>query len=136
MNRITTPFDRRTTAADIAQGIDLCGKQVVVTGAASGIGLETARTLALCGAEVTLAVRAIEPAKAIAAELIRVTNNPRIHVSPLDLASRQSVGEFVRRWEGPLHILVNNADVMALPRLERTIDGWEMQFAHELSRPF
>ncbi|MDO5626487.1 MAG: SDR family NAD(P)-dependent oxidoreductase, partial [Pseudomonadota bacterium] len=55
--RITTPYGMRTDAAEIVKGVDLRGKRALVTGAASGIGIETARVLASAGAEVTLAVR-------------------------------------------------------------------------------
>ncbi|HVE24677.1 MAG TPA: SDR family NAD(P)-dependent oxidoreductase, partial [Sporichthya sp.] len=56
-DRITTPFDATSTAAEVAAALDLTGKRAVVTGASSGIGIETARVLALAGADVTLAVR-------------------------------------------------------------------------------
>ena len=55
--RLTTPFDATATAAEVLAGVDLHGRRAIVTGAASGIGLETARALAGAGAEVTLAVR-------------------------------------------------------------------------------
>jgi cation diffusion facilitator CzcD-associated flavoprotein CzcO len=54
---ITTPFDQDSTAAEVVEGVDLSGKRAIVTGAASGIGVETARALAGAGAAVTLAVR-------------------------------------------------------------------------------
>jgi hypothetical protein len=54
MTVITTPFGFRSTAAEVAAGIDLTGKRAVVTGASSGIGIETARALAGAGAQVTL----------------------------------------------------------------------------------
>ena len=54
---ITTGFDETSTAAEVADGIDLSGRRVIVTGGASGIGIETARALAGTGAGVTLAVR-------------------------------------------------------------------------------
>src|SRR3954465_12866653 len=57
ITRLTTPFDARSTADDVLAGIDLTGRRAIVTGGASGIGLETARALAGAGAEVTLAVR-------------------------------------------------------------------------------
>src|SRR6202034_2235755 len=47
----------------------------------------------------------------------------------LDLADRGSVTAFVDQWRGPLHILINNAGIMALPELQRTAEGWELQFA-------
>ena len=54
---ITTPFGFESTAAEVVAGIDLSGKRAIVTGASSGIGVETARALAGAGADVTLAVR-------------------------------------------------------------------------------
>jgi len=51
---ITTPFGFESTAAEVVEGLDLSGKRVVVTGSASGIGIETARALAGAGADVTL----------------------------------------------------------------------------------
>jgi predicted amino acid dehydrogenase len=59
-NPIATPFGFESTAAEVAAGVDLSGKRAVVTGAASGIGVETARALAGAGAGVTLAVRDLE----------------------------------------------------------------------------
>ena len=101
----------------------------MVTGAGSGIGVETARALASVGAEVVLAVRRPAAAAGTAAEIIRSTGNTGVTVRALDLADQQSVRRFVDGWEQPLHILVNNAGIMALPELERTPEGWEMQFA-------
>jgi NAD(P)-dependent dehydrogenase (short-subunit alcohol dehydrogenase family) len=127
----TTTYGPTTTAAEIVANVDLHGKRAVVTGASSGIGVETARALASTGAEVTLAVRNLEAgrkvADAIAEKLPSCAAAPR--VAPLDLADPASVTGFVRGWNGPLHILVNNAGVMALPKLTRTPAGYEMQFA-------
>ena len=128
MSRITTPFGATSTAAEVVDGIDLTGRRVVVTGGASGIGTETARALASAGAEVTLAVRNPDAAGRVADDLIAATGNKQIHVAPLDLADRASIAAFVAGWEGPLHVLVNNAGVMAAP-LTRTAEGWELQFA-------
>jgi NAD(P)-dependent dehydrogenase (short-subunit alcohol dehydrogenase family) len=126
--RLTTPFDAESTAAEVIAGVDLSGRRAVVTGAASGIGVETARALAGAGAEVTLAVRNPEAGQATAEDLVASTGNKQIHVATLDLADQASVAAFVAAWEGPLHILVNNAGVMASPEL-RTPEGWELQFA-------
>jgi NAD(P)-dependent dehydrogenase (short-subunit alcohol dehydrogenase family) len=126
--RITTPFGATSTAAEVAAGVDLTGRRAVVTGGASGIGVETARTLAAAGAEVTLAVRNTEAGDRTAAEIIESTGNKQVLVAPLDLADRASVAAFTAGWDGPLHLLINNAGVMASP-LARTADGWEMQFA-------
>jgi len=128
MTRITTPFGPHSTAAEVAAGIDLSGKRVIVTGAASGIGVETARALAGTGAEVTLAVRDTEAGARVAAGITASTGNRNLHVAGLDLADRASIAAFVAGWDGPLHVLVNNAGVMALPE-QHTPEGWEMQFA-------
>jgi NAD(P)-dependent dehydrogenase (short-subunit alcohol dehydrogenase family) len=127
-DRITTPFNAQSTAAEVIAGVDLAGRRAIVTGGASGIGIETARTLASAGAEVTLAVRNIEAGERTAADITGSTGNKQILVAPLDLADQASVAGFVAGWEGPLDILVNNAGVMASP-LSRTPEGWEMQFA-------
>jgi NAD(P)-dependent dehydrogenase (short-subunit alcohol dehydrogenase family) len=126
--RITTPFGALSTAAEVLSGVDLSGRRVVVTGAASGIGVETARALAAAGAEVVLAVRNPEAGAETAAGIIAATGNRNITVAALDLADRRSIAAFVAGWRGPLHVLVNNAGVMALPE-QHTAEGWEMQFA-------
>ena len=126
--RITTPFNAESTAAEAVAGIDLNGQRVIVTGGASGIGIETARALAGAGAEVTLAVRDLAAGQRTAADITATTGNRDVLVAPLDLADQASVASFVAGWDGPLHILVNNAGLMACP-LMRTPEGWEMQFA-------
>ncbi|WP_436519974.1 SDR family NAD(P)-dependent oxidoreductase [Actinoplanes sp. HUAS TT8] len=126
--RITTPFGATSTAAEVVAGIDLTGKRIVVTGGASGIGVETARALAGAGAEITLAVRDSEAGERTAADLTATTGNKQIFVARLDLADLGSVRAFAAGWDGPLHVLINNAGVMASP-LTRTDKGWELQFA-------
>jgi NAD(P)-dependent dehydrogenase (short-subunit alcohol dehydrogenase family) len=126
--RITTPFGAASTAAEVIAGVDLRGKRAIVTGGASGIGLETARALTSAGAEVTLAVRNVDAGQKAAEEIIATTRNQNVRVSPLDLADQVSIAAFVMSWRGPLHILVNNAGIMATPEL-RTAQGWELQFA-------
>jgi len=128
LSRITTPFGATSTAAEVIDGIDLTGKRAVVTGGASGIGIETARALAGAGAEVTLAVRDTAAGERVADDLIAATGNKGILVAPLELVDAGSIEAFARGWAGPLHILVNNAGVMAAP-LSRTAEGWELQFA-------
>jgi NAD(P)-dependent dehydrogenase (short-subunit alcohol dehydrogenase family) len=129
MDRVTTPFGFHTTADEVVQGIDLTERRAIVTGATSGIGIETVRALARTGAEVTLAVRRPEAARDVVADVERTTGNRRLRVEALDLSDQRSVRDFVARWSGALHILVNNAGIMALPTCERTPEGWEMQFA-------
>ncbi|OHV36020.1 MULTISPECIES: SDR family NAD(P)-dependent oxidoreductase [Pseudofrankia] len=127
-DRIITPFTAESTAAEVIDGIDLSGRRAVVTGGASGIGIETARALAGAGAEVTLAVRDVDAGDRTAADLIASTGNKQVLVARLDLADQASVAAFVAQWDGPLDILVNNAGIMASPLL-RTPEGWELQFA-------
>jgi NAD(P)-dependent dehydrogenase (short-subunit alcohol dehydrogenase family) len=127
----TTTYGPTTTAGEIVADVDLHGRRVVVTGASSGIGVETAHALASTGAEVTLAVRNLEAGRKVAAEIAEKLPSGAAapQVAPLDLADPASVAGFVRAWTGPLHILVNNAGVMALPKLTLTPAGYEMQFA-------
>jgi NAD(P)-dependent dehydrogenase (short-subunit alcohol dehydrogenase family) len=125
---ITTPFTAESTATQVLAGVDLTGRRAIVTGAASGIGVETARALAAAGAEVTLAVRDLEAGQRTAEDITATTDNKHVHVAPLDLTDRASVASLAAAWQGPLHILVNNAGMMASP-LMRTPEGWEMQFA-------
>jgi NAD(P)-dependent dehydrogenase (short-subunit alcohol dehydrogenase family) len=132
---IRTPFDRDSTALEVIEGIDLSGKRAIVTGASRGIGVETARALAAAGAQVTIAVRNTEAGKRTAADIASTTGNSEIFVKRLELTDPASVQAFTAAWQGPLHILVNNAAAksqsgdLALPQLERAARGWEMQFA-------
>jgi NAD(P)-dependent dehydrogenase (short-subunit alcohol dehydrogenase family) len=119
---ITTPFGHSSTAAEVVEGIDLAGKRAIVTGAASGIGTETARALAGAGAAVTLAVRDVARGAEVAAEI-------GADVAPLELTDLASVAAFAAAWDGPLDILVNNAGVMAIQELRLTDRGHELQFA-------
>jgi NAD(P)-dependent dehydrogenase (short-subunit alcohol dehydrogenase family) len=124
-------FNATSTAADVLAGVDLSGRRAVVTGASSGIGTETARALAAAGADVTMAVRNVEAGNRLADELRAGFDEGAgsLHVAQLDLADLSSVRTFATTWSGPLHILVNNAGVMALPTLTRSAEGWEAQFA-------
>lgn len=125
---ITTPFDASSTADDVLQGIDLTGIRAVVTGASSGLGVETTRALTAAGAEVVMAVRNTEAGSRVAADIASSTGRPAPHVIHLDLADRSSVARLVAAWDGPLHVLINNAGVVT-GGLERTAEGWELQFA-------
>jgi NAD(P)-dependent dehydrogenase (short-subunit alcohol dehydrogenase family) len=122
---IVTPFGFESTAAEVIAGIDLHGRRAIVTGGASGIGVETARALAGAGAEVTLAVRNVEAGLVVAADI----GAERVRVAPLDLADLASVAAFAAAWDGPLDLLINNAGVMALPDLQLSAGGWELQLA-------
>jgi NAD(P)-dependent dehydrogenase (short-subunit alcohol dehydrogenase family) len=108
----------------------LDGRVAIVTGANSGLGLETARALARHGARVVLACRNPDKARAAEQEVKAAAAAPSaVESLPLDLASLASVRGFAdefRKRHPVLHLLVNNAGVMAIP-LRRTADGFEMQ---------
>jgi NAD(P)-dependent dehydrogenase (short-subunit alcohol dehydrogenase family) len=127
--RVTSPFGFESTAAEVIADIDLHDRRALVTGAASGIGVETARALASAGAETVIAARDLAAAERTAADIRATTGNPAVSVARLDLLDRGSVDELVRDLAGPLHILVNNAGVMAIPDLRRSPEGHELQFA-------
>ena len=124
-----TNWGARSTALDVVQGIRLDGRQAIVTGGASGLGLETSRALAATGARVTLAVRNRVQGEAAAEAIHAGQPDARLQVAQLDLADLASVRRFAADWgAAPLHILVNNAAIMACP-LARSAQGWESQFA-------
>jgi NAD(P)-dependent dehydrogenase (short-subunit alcohol dehydrogenase family) len=128
-DRITTPFGAESTAAEVVDGIDLTGKRAIVTGGASGIGVETARALARAGAEVTIAVRNTAQGGQVAADIRSSTGNDQVLVAALELTDAASIDAFVSGWNEPLDILVNNAGVMAIQERTLTDGGQEMQFA-------
>ena len=124
-----TAFGARSTALDVVQGLRLDGRRAIVTGGASGLGLETSRALAATGAHVTLAVRNVAQGEAAAQALRAEQPDAQVAVALLDLADLASVRRFAGAWgQAPLHILVNNAAIMACP-LARSAQGWESQFA-------
>src|ERR1700694_4576481 len=98
--RITTPFGAESTAAEVIAGIALTGRRAIVTGGASGIGVETARALAGANAEVTLAVRNLEAGARTAKDITASTGNTAVMVAPLDLADQASIAAFVASWDG------------------------------------
>lgn len=104
------------TATEVLTGIDLTGRRMIVTGGTSGIGLETARALAAAGAEVTVTAR-------------RPIDLPGLHVATVDLTDLDAIRAFTAGWHGPLHALVANAGVMALPERQLSPIGWELQLA-------
>lgn len=106
------------------------GKLAVVTGATGGLGLETALSLAGAGAEVILAGRNETKGRAAEVLIRRRHENAQVRFEIADLASLASVTAFAERMLAagrPIDILVNNAGVMALPKRETTVDGFEMQ---------
>lgn len=109
---------------------DLTGRTIIVTGSTSGIGLATARALAAANARVVLAVRNVAKGTAIASSIPGTTI-----VRSLDLADLSSVRRFADDWNEPIDVLVNNAGISA-PKLERTADGFELQFGTNHLGPF
>src|SRR5262249_37913373 len=116
-----TTLGKKSTAEEALSGQRLEGKTAIVTGATSGIGVETARVLAKAGARVTLAVRRVD-----AGEKLKATFGGAVQVSMLDLAALDSVRAFARAWgDRPLDLLINNAGIMGAGRVETTVDGFE-----------
>jgi len=123
-------FGARSTALEVIEGHDLHGREAIVTGGASGIGVETVRALATAGARVVLAARNETQADDVAAMLRGETGSDTIETAVIDLASLRSVRSFVERYLATgraLHLLINNAGVMATPQAY-TEDGIELQF--------
>lgn len=109
---------------------DQQGKTAVITGSNSGIGYEAALALAQKNAQVILAVRNIEKGEAAAQAIRQVYAQAQVSVQALDLADLSSVRTFAGTFlaqHDQLHLLINNAGVMALP-YRQTADGFEMQF--------
>jgi NAD(P)-dependent dehydrogenase (short-subunit alcohol dehydrogenase family) len=109
----------------------LTGVLAVVTGANSGIGFGLTRRLAAAGAEVILAVRNEEKGRRAMQELLTENPNACLSLEQIDLASLDSIHRFAERLTTagrPIHLLVNNAGVMAPPTRHVTQDGFELQF--------
>ena len=109
----------------------LTGKTVIITGANTGIGLETAVDLAKRGARVILACRDVAKGKAAEAEVKERSKSDDVVFSKLDLASLQSVRDFSERTleeESHIDILINNAGVCCVTPYSTTEDGFELQF--------
>jgi NAD(P)-dependent dehydrogenase (short-subunit alcohol dehydrogenase family) len=122
---IGSGFGPATTASDVIRGCDLSGKVAIVTGGYSGIGLETVRTLASAGARVVVPARDVDKARKALEPL------PGVALHSLDLMNPASIDDFASRFlasERTLHILVNNAGIMANP-LTRDARGYESQFS-------
>ncbi len=106
------------------------GKRAIVTGANIGLGYQTARELARAGAQVVMACRSLERGNAAAATIKAEQPSAQVFVSQLDLSSLASVRGFteaVLAAGEPVDILVNNAGIMAQPKREITVDGFELQ---------
>lgn len=103
--------------------IDLTGKTAVITGGTSGLGQESARSMAAKGAKVVLTGRNMEKAQAVADQI-----DGDVSVEELELGSFASIRAFAERMlrkHPKIDILINNAGVMASPYME-TSDGFEL----------
>jgi NAD(P)-dependent dehydrogenase (short-subunit alcohol dehydrogenase family) len=119
----------RITYPDVVP--DLTGQLAVVTGANSGLGFGLTGRLARAGAEVILAVRNVTKGQEALARITAEQPDATLSIRRVDLASLASVAEFGAGLVGegrPIHILINNAGVMAPPNREATSDGFELQF--------
>ncbi|GMP85417.1 hypothetical protein CsSME_00038580 [Camellia sinensis var. sinensis] len=124
-------FGSASTAEQVSDGIDATNLTAIVTGGASGIGLETARVLALRNAHVIIAARNMEAANEAKQLILKDNENARVDVLKLDLCSMKSIRAFANNFNAlnlPLNILINNAGVMFCP-YQLSEDGIEMQFA-------
>ena len=122
---IGSGFGAKTPAMDVVAGLDLSGRTIIVTGGYSGIGTETVRALAGAGAAVTVPARNRSKAEANLADV-----SGDITIADMDLADIASVRTFADGYVSdgrPLHILINNAGIMACPEA-RVGPGWESQF--------
>jgi NAD(P)-dependent dehydrogenase (short-subunit alcohol dehydrogenase family) len=109
----------------------LDGRRILVTGANSGVGYRAALVLAQKGAHVILACRDPRRGQAALSALLANAPDASAELATLDLASLKSVQEFAHRElaeQHPLHLLINNAGVMAPPKRLETVDGFELQF--------
>ncbi|MER9444453.1 SDR family NAD(P)-dependent oxidoreductase [Mesorhizobium sp. M0340] len=124
-NPLHTAFGPAVTAEEVARGVNLTGQIALVTGGSSGLGLETVRVLAACGASIC--VPAIDPVAARAA----LRGIDGVEVSPVDLIDHVSIKAFATAFlerQSRLDLLVLNAGVMARP-LFRDSDGHEGHFS-------
>jgi NAD(P)-dependent dehydrogenase (short-subunit alcohol dehydrogenase family) len=125
-----TTFDRDTTADEVLDGMDLSGRRFVVTGAASGLGFESARALAAHGAVVTVLARSPERVGDAVTSLRGLVPGGAFEEGVVDLADQASISAFAARFlraHDAFDVLINNAGVMACP-FGRTADGFETQF--------
>ncbi|XVE64821.1 hypothetical protein DITRI_Ditri07aG0132600 [Diplodiscus trichospermus] len=124
-------FSASSTAEEVTQGIDGTGLTAIVTGASSGIGVETTRVLALRGVHVVMAVRNVDAGRNVKEAILKEIPAANIDVMELDLSSMASVRKFASEYQSlsiPLNLLINNAGVMGTPFM-LSHDNIELQFA-------
>ncbi|CAB79298.1 putative protein [Arabidopsis thaliana] len=141
-------FSSRSTAEEVTHGVDGTGLTAIVTGASSGIGVETARVLSLRGVHVVMAVRNTDSGAKVKEDIVKQVPGAKLDVMELDLSSMQSVRKFASEYKStglPLNLLIgfdllmvnvlnclnlvsNNAGIMACPFM-LSKDNIELQFA-------
>ncbi|KAM7531307.1 hypothetical protein LguiB_034717 [Lonicera macranthoides] len=124
-------FSACSTAEQVTHGVDGTGLTAIVTGASSGIGVETTRVLALRGVHVIMAVRNTDSGNKVKEAILKEIPSAKIDVMELDLSSMASVRKFASDYNSlslPLNLLINNAGVMAPPFM-LSKDKIELQFA-------
>ncbi|KAK9147473.1 hypothetical protein Scep_006230 [Stephania cephalantha] len=124
-------FSSSSTAEEVTQGVDGTGLTAIVTGAASGIGAETARVLALSGVHVVIGDLNFAAAMNVKAAIVKKLPDAKVDVLELDLSSMASIREFVREFHSlnlPLNILINNAGILSL-QFMLSKDNLEQHFA-------
>src|SRR5882762_10882604 len=122
---IHSGFGAQTTAREVIGNRRLDGLTAVVTGGYAGVGLETTRALSAAGATVIVPARTLDKARTALAGV------DRVEIESLDLIDPKSIDAFATRFLAsgrPLHILINNAGIMATP-LVRDARGFESQLA-------
>eukprot|EP01080_Neovahlkampfia_damariscottae_P003645 gene3645-6461_t len=123
-------FGSSTTAEEASKGVDLTGKTIIVTGSNTGIGRESARVLALRGANVIMACRDTKKMDNAIKEMLEENKDLKLTGMALDLGDSKSIDAFVEAFlklDLPLHILLNNAGVMGVKERWTTKDGFEYQ---------
>jgi NAD(P)-dependent dehydrogenase (short-subunit alcohol dehydrogenase family) len=120
-----SPYGFATTADEVAKGIDLSGKTVLITGCNSGLGYESMRTMAAHGARVIGTARTAEKAK-MACDSVDGKTIPMV-CELTDFDSIVACADQVEALDTPIDVLMCNAGIMALPKLEQ-VNGLEKQF--------
>jgi NAD(P)-dependent dehydrogenase (short-subunit alcohol dehydrogenase family) len=122
---IGSGFNAKSTASEVAKGIDLTGKIAIVTGGNTGIGLETVKVLAAAGAAVIVPARDMEKAKE------NLQGFPLVEIEAMDLSRPETIDAFAKKFLSSgraLHLLINNAGMTWVP-LQRDSRGIESQLA-------
>jgi NAD(P)-dependent dehydrogenase (short-subunit alcohol dehydrogenase family) len=123
---MTQVFGAKSTTDEVLEGVDLSGKRILVTGVSAGLGVETARTLAAHGAQVTGTARDLDKARGALA----AAGAEGIELVEMDLASLASVraaADALNAKGEKFDLVIANAGVMATPK-GKTADGFETQF--------